>query len=326
MARYSHDPGLVNHDIVVIGGSAGAVDVMLEMVSELPRNLAASIFVVVHVHPTSPSSFPELLSRRGPIPAHHPIHGEKIAPSRIYVAPPDMQLLVRNGYVEVIRGPRENGHRPAVDALFRTAAAAYGPRVIGVVLSGYLDCGTAGMMSIKARGGIAVAQSPDSAIARDMPEHVIERLPVDHVVDPLELPGLLAKLVPTPAPEPLEIASAVRQLEGDRPGDAAELVCPTCQGVLTEAQAGAVQQFRCHVGHTFSMESLLKEQSEELERALWAAVRALEESAAISRRMGATAGGRFEEKARTQRDEAEIIRHILLHGEMLTPSDAPKAG
>lgn len=319
----------MNHDIVVIGGSAGAIDVLLNMVGELPPHLPASLFIVVHTAPSAPSHLPDLLTRRGPLPAHHPIHGEQIVESRIYVAPPDMQLLVRQGYVEVVRGPRENGHRPAVDALFRTAASAYGSRVIGVVLTGYLDCGAAGMMSVKARGGIGIVQSPGSAVAREMPQRVINQVAVDYIVDPLELPGLLARLVPTPPSASHEVTDDVKRVEGDCPGKGAELVCPTCQGVLTEAQAGAVEMFRCHVGHTFNLQSLLRDQSEGMERALWAAVRALEESASLNERLSrgdeTGAGARFTERTGTLRSQAETIRNILLHGTMLKPSDAPRS-
>ena len=122
----------MNHDIVAIGGSAGGVEVLLGLVSELPANLPASIFVVVHTAAADPGLLPDLLARRGRLPATHPLHDEKVAPGHIYVAPPDNHLLLRRGGIEVVRGPKENGHRPAVDALFRTAASAYGPRVIGV--------------------------------------------------------------------------------------------------------------------------------------------------------------------------------------------------
>src|SRR5438067_9132194 len=170
----------MNHDTIVIGASAGGVEVLLKLAGALPADLPASIFLVIHTLPGHRSELPELLSRRGPLPARHPMHGEKIAPGHIYVAPPDNHLLLRQGSMEVVRGARENGHRPAADALFRSAAAAYGPRVIGVVLSGYQNCGTAGMMSIKARGGLAVVQDPETATAPDMPTSVIDKVPVDH--------------------------------------------------------------------------------------------------------------------------------------------------
>ena len=316
----------MNHDIVVIGASAGGIEVLASMVGKLPADLEASLFVVVHVSPDHLSRLPELLSRRGPLSAIHPLHEEAIRPGMIYVAPPDNHLQLRQGAIEVVRGAKDNGHRPAADVLFRTAAAAYGGRVIGVVLSGYQDCGTAGMMSIKARGGIAVVQDPATAIAPDMPHHVIERVIVDHVVPPSELPGLITQLVATPAGPTLAPGSFVRQLEGAELGQRAEVVCPICEGVLTEAQPGVFQHFRCHVGHAFTLESLVSEQSEQMERALWAAVRVLEESAALARRVSLHESGelkqRFAEKAKIHAQQADDIRQLLLHGRMLGPLDA----
>jgi two-component system, chemotaxis family, protein-glutamate methylesterase/glutaminase len=289
-------------------------------------DLPASLFVVMHRAPGAPDFLPELLSERGRLPARNPLHDEKIANGNIYIAPPDNQLLLRQGSMEVVRGPKENGHRPAVDALFRSASAAYGSRVIGVVLSGYQDCGTAGMMSIKARGGVSVVQSPESASAPDMPRSVIERVAVDHIVHPRELADLLARLASQPAGSAKEPEPIVGQLEGAVPGEPAPVVCPLCQGLLTQSQPGAFEHFRCHVGHTFSMESLVREQSEGLERALWAAVRVLEESAALSRRLGGSETSelrlRFREKASTQTGHADLIRQILLHGAMLSSPDA----
>src|SRR5262249_47369312 len=154
-------------------------------------------------------------------------------------------------------------------------------------LSGYQNCGTAGMLSIKARGGVAVVQNPESSLVSEMPLSTIAHVPVDHVVEPLELPGLLVELAAAPAGPEIGPHSFINQLEGNEPGVRAELVCPLCQGVLTEAHTSGFQHFRCHVGHAFSLESLVREQSEEMERALWAAVRSLEESAALSRRLAA---------------------------------------
>jgi len=317
----------VNHDIIAIGGSAGAIEVLLGLVGDLPANLPASVFVVVHSAPDRGSALPELLSHRGPLPASHPLHDEKILPGRIYVAPPDAHLLVRHGAMEVVRGPRENGHRPAVDALFRSASAAYGSRVIGVVLSGYLDCGTAGMMSIKARGGLAVAQAPGSAVAKEMPGSVVAKVEVDYVVHPIELPGLLLRLVTTPAAATEVPRREIVQMEGKLEGTRAELGCPSCQGVLTETESSGFHLFRCHVGHAFSLESLVREQGEEMERALWAATRSLEEGAALSGRLAATEKAidlrrRFQEKQATQLQQASLIRDVLLQGQRLSPADA----
>ncbi len=311
---------MAQHDVVVVGASAGGVELLLDLAGELPADIPASIFVVIHTAPGFLSSLPELLSSRGPLPAVYPVHGAEIVPGRIYVAPPDNHLLVRQGYVEVVRGPRENGHRPAVDPLFRSASWAYGPRVIGVVLSGHLDCGTAGMMSVKARGGVAVVQDPATAVAPDMPRSVLARMPVDHVVEPAELPGLLTRLARQPASEPkAPPPGVVEALEGRREGTRAELVCPACHGVLTETEIGGFRHYRCHVGHAFSLESLVGEQSEDVERALWSAVRSLEEGAALSRRVARSSANpelkrRFVDKGQDLLQQAELIRRLLLQG------------
>jgi len=310
-----------HRDIVVLGASAGGVELLLELVPELPAGFPASLFVVIHTPPGHASQMPELLTARGPLQAVHPLHGDPIAPGRIYLAPPDSHLLVRPGHVEVVRGPRENGHRPAVDPLFRTASWAYGPRVVGVILSGHQDCGTAGMMSVKARGGIAVVQDPATAAAGEMPASVLRRVDVDHVVHPLELPGLLVRLASerVPEQEPAAPPRGIEKLEGQRLGAPAPLVCPTCQGVLTEAHVGDFEQYRCHVGHAFTLDALAHEQSESVERALWAAVRSLEESATLSRRLAVrtvddSLRRRFVETGGTQFRQADTIRRVLLEG------------
>lgn len=325
----SDDVVRVNHDVIAIGGSAGGVEILLSLVPELPADLPAAVFVTLHSRPSpGGGGFPDVLTSRGHLPASYPVHGEKVLPGHIYIAPPDNHLYVRQGSMEIVRGPRENGHRPSVDAMFRTASAAYGSRVVGVVLSGYLDCGTAGMMSIKARGGLSVVQDPSSAQASDMPRSVISKVAVDHVVRPDELAALLGRLATSPAGEALEPDAEVKKLEGTELGSSAELVCPLCQGVLTEAHPGDFQHYRCHVGHAFSLASLVAEQSEEVERALWAAARALDESASLSRRLSTADRGdlrdRFAEKARTQTEHAELIRRILLFGENLARADAGK--
>src|SRR5262249_17302473 len=153
--------------------------------------------------------------------------------------------------------------------LFRTASSAYGSRVIGVVLSGYQDCGTAGMLSIKARGGVSVVQAPDTALAPTMPQSVIDNVDVDHVIEPSELGALLTRLASSPAPSAAAPSGAIDALEGTAPGRIAEIICPICDGVLTETQVGKYDQYRCHVGHTFSLAALVREQGDQMERALW---------------------------------------------------------
>jgi len=313
---------MAKRDVIVIGASSGGVEILLGLASELPADFQAPVFVCIHTSPDFLNPLPDLLTNRGPLPAVHPLHGDRVLPGHIYIAPPDNHLLVRQGYVEVVRGPRENGHRPAVDPLFRTASWSYGPRVVGIVLTGHLDCGTAGMMSVKARGGLAVVQDPATAIAPAMPQSVLKRVTVDHIVKPAELPGLLIRLVREPA-DPVAVEPVpqhpLEALEGSRLGNRAELVCPLCHGVLTEADMGGFRHFRCHVGHAFSLESLVLEQGEDVERALWAAVRSLEEEAALTRRLkqsqrSAKLRERFSDKEQSLMQQADVIRAILLRG------------
>lgn len=323
-------PGSDHHDIVVIGASAGGVDALTAVVGALPADLPAAVFVVIHVSSAFGSGMPDLLTRRGDLRASHAVHGEAIVPGRVYVAPPDNHLMVRQGYVQVVRGPKENGHRPAVDALFRTASRAYGPRVVGVVLTGHLDCGTAGLLSIKARGGIAVVQDPKDAAAPDMPRSAIAHVDVDYVAPLRDIPGLIEHLVrQRPAAEPAHLPGMLAELEGDEPGSAAELVCPICHGTMTETNVGNFQSFRCHVGHSFSAEAVSQEQAESVERALWAAVRALDESAELSGRLAVGKQGelrrRFAEREESQHQHAELIRRILLSGPAVSAEDVARA-
>ncbi len=323
------------HDIVVIGASAGGVEALSRLVAELPADLPAAVFIVLHTGPLY-STLPEILSARGPLQAAHALHGELVVPGRIYVAPPDVHLSVQRGHVSVTRGPKENGFRPSVDVLFRTASKAYGPRVVAVVLTGYLDCGTAGLMSVKARGGLAVVQDPREAVAASMPESAIQHVAIDHIVPLAELPLLLERLVGEEhGPEAPHLPGSLTELEGDEPGVACELVCPDCNGKLTVTEMNGFQRFRCHVGHAYSLAAVAAAQDEHVEHAIWAAVRALEESARLAQRLAATSSPtlrrRFEERAASQEEQARVVRTALLDQTMLIgppgrPGAAPDRG
>lgn len=181
--------------IIVMGASAGGVEALSNVIGHLDEGLGAAVFVVLHISPIGLSVLPEILERAGRLPAHHATDGEAIKPDRVYVAPPDRHLLVERGRVAVDPGPAEHRSRPAIDPLFRSAAAAYGPRVIGVVLSGTLDDGTEGLRAISACGGVTVVQDPDDALFPGMPSSAVRLAHPDHVARLDDIPQLLGSLV-----------------------------------------------------------------------------------------------------------------------------------
>jgi two-component system chemotaxis response regulator CheB len=302
----------------------------------LPPDLPAALFVVMHVPAWAPSGLPGILSRAGPLKAVHPEDGDRIEKGRIYVAPPDFHLLVERGRVRLARGPKENRHRPAVDTLFRTAALAYGPRVVGVVLSGALNDGTAGLQAVKQRGGVAVVQDPGDALFSGMPESALEYVGTDHCLPMEKIAPLLVCLSGEPAkeegvypvPDDMELESRIAGLDltaidsDERPGELSRFTCPECSGPLYEIQSGDLVRFRCRVGHAFTAESMLYDKYDEVEKALYAALNTLEESALMADRLAARshehqhghAATRFERRAEDARQQARIIRQVLTEG------------
>ena len=320
---------MAKRDVICAGASAGGVPALSELVSKFPTDFPAAILVALHVSADFPSVLPRILSSSSKLPAHHAENGEPLLAGRIYVAPPDRHLLVESGRLRVVRGARENGHRPAIDPLFRTAAVAYGSRVIGIVLTGALDDGAAGLLAIQQRGGLALVEDPETAYCPDMPRAALELVSADHVLPVAQIGELLPKLVTQEAPEvdpppallerEAAIALARPEAELGPPGDPSTLSCPACGGVMHEVQEGKALRFRCRVGHSFSAASMAGAQQMGVEAALWAALRALEEQAALERRLGARArhsrqarsATRFEERAEASEGLAEVIRRIL---------------
>lgn len=292
------------HDLIVIGGSAGAVEALSLLVAGLPPDLPAAVCVVVHQPAFAPSRLPEILDRAGPLPAVAARDGAPLTPGTVHVAVPDRHLLVvrdgdETGRLRLTHGPRENRTRPAVDPLFRSAALAYGPRVIGVVLSGALDDGTAGLWTVRDRGGLAVVQDPASASVSSMPASAVDEVGADHVVDVREMGALLGRLArlpakpdaDAPAQAPAELRREVAQsfideathLATERYGQPSRFVCPDCGGVLSDTSgAGGPLRYRCDTGHAYGPAALAEAQTHEVEGALWASLRALENRAALA--------------------------------------------
>lgn len=342
--------GGAHHDIIVIGASAGGVEALMTVARGLAANLAAAVFVVLHIPAHSPSSLPVLLNRAGPLKALHPADQTPVEYGHIYVAPPDHHLLINDGLVRVVRSAKENHHRPAIDPLFRSAARWYGPRVIGVVLTGSLDDGTSGLAAIKERGGLAVVQDPAQALYSSMPQNALARVAVDAVLPLTSIAEHLVACVRKPAPadarfpvsSQLEAETRVAELEMNvlntpQPlvGTPSNFSCPGCGGVLNEIQEAGILRFRCRVGHAYSSESMFAEQGQALERALWTALNTLEENAQLSRRLEAQArehnseqvARRFAERVRQAEQHATQIRNVLFHDlPLVTSTPVPQAG
>ncbi|HEX6700593.1 MAG TPA: chemotaxis protein CheB [Gaiellaceae bacterium] len=317
--------------VIVIGASAGGVEALRTVAAGLPPELEAAVFVVLHLAAGGTSVLPEILERAGDLPAIHPDDGEEIENGCIYVAPPDHHLLVEDGNARIVRGPRENGHRPAIDTLFRSAARVYGPRAVGVILSGVLDDGAAGLAAVKAAGGHTVVQSPSDALYDGMPLAAIEGTQPDHVVPAAEIAELLAKLVTEAATEPPETATPGEEVleeslvavdrgstDQPQPGHPSGFTCPECNGALWQADEAGVLRFRCRTGHQFSVETLLAQQSASVEAAMWSALRALEERAAMLRRLAQRMSARGNRRVATR--YARVAEHTVQHA--LTLRDA----
>jgi len=335
-------------DIIVMGASAGGVDGFREIVGALPRDFAASIFIVLHIPSDSPSRLAAILGRGAELPVSAARDRAPIQKGHIYVAPPDHHLVLEPDMMRVVRGPRENRHRPAIDPLFRSAARAFGPRVVGVLLSGLLDDGTNGLQVIHQSGGICVVQDPREAEFATMPHNAIEYDSPDSIMPVREIGPLLVKLASEGVPakaaarraspelnEEVKISEMkMDALEAERAGKPSVFSCPECNGVLWEVQDLELGRFRCRVGHAYSGESLLTAKSEELESALWGALRALEESAAISRRMADRAKKkghtqshtRLQHQATEQQHQAAMVRDMLLRNGTSTAHTEVEAG
>jgi len=328
--------------LVVVGGSAGSVEALIKLVGALPGDFPAAVLIAMHVAPEARSMLPRILTRAGPLPAEHARDGERIEAGRIYIAPPDHHLLVTGGHIHLSRGPRENGHRPAADPLFRSAAHSFGPRVTAVVLSGGADDGAAGLVTVKELGGVAVAQDPHGALHPSMPESAIDTGLVDEVLDVSDIWQLLVARTTDPVPgsmgpgetdEPDEPESR-RQLPADEPaGRPSSYTCPECHGTLFEVEDKRFQRYRCRIGHAYSPKSLEADQAKAVEDVLWTAVRALEERQALlvdiaqrlRRRGSESVAGRMEAEAADAQAGLDQIRNLLAKGS-LTALDHDRSG
>jgi two-component system, chemotaxis family, protein-glutamate methylesterase/glutaminase len=322
----------MNRDIVVIGGSSGATAPLKRILTALPSDLPAAIFIVLHIPARSLGILATVTAAAARLSVQRAAQGLAIVPGNIYLGVSDHHLIIHDGHIHLGRGPRENMARPAIDPLFRSAAAAYGPRVIGVLLSGFLNDGTAGLDAIKRCGGISVVQDPDEAIAAEMPRSAISALTVDLTAPSTAIGDVLSELVQEPAgpsmPVPPEIRLEVDIAAGERIdssilqriADPAPFTCPQCGGVLSTLRGSKPLRFRCQVGHTFTADVLAKQQEKDVDEALRVALRIIEERAELVERMAEdgrnsgrpTVAQLYAERSQEYRGYADTIRRAVL--------------
>ena len=327
------------HDIVVMGASAGGLKALSAVLSELPTDFGAAIFVVQHLAADKKSYLPKLLGDVTDLPVSFPADNETFLPGRVYVAAPDHHLLLSGDRVRVLRGPQENRFRPSIDALFRSAARAFGSRVIGIVLTGYLDDGTVGLQAIKKRGGIAVVQDPDEAEYPSMPSTALRYVKVDHTVPIADAGALLTRLVAEPpaaqdafpTTQEIEIESNIAEqvmntkqfLENvEQIGERTTYTCPDCNGAIWQIGDDEPLKLRCHVGHSFTGEIFSHEQSRNIETALWTAIRIMEEKVTFSRQLAqrkrkqnmVDAAAAYDREADALDNEVTKVRDLIVCG------------
>jgi two-component system chemotaxis response regulator CheB len=324
--------GATGHNLIVIGASSGGIDALKVIVGGLPAALPAAVLVVVHMSPDSPRVIADILNRAGPLPCQYAQDQEVIRQGHLYLAPPNNHLLVEPGRLRVMRGPRENRVRPAVDPLFRTAAVAYGARTVGVILTGDLNDGTAGLIAVKRAGGIALVQDPADALYPSMPQSAMRAVEVDDVVPLAQMASLLCQVAGQPVPAETAALLPHEQEEnamvqgadrgrhrGAAIGEPSGFVCPDCGGGLYEIEAEPLWRFRCRVGHAYTAEVLRAEKAEILEQALWVALRTLEEKLELHQRMAERAEqqGLVLTASQWREDMQDMERQIDILGQLL---------
>ncbi len=334
--RGSVSTGMDPLRIIVVGASEGGVRALQALVGALPVDLPAAVLVVLHVGAHT-SELAAILNRTGPLPATAPMDGEAIRVSRVYVAPPDHHMIVAAGAIRLTKGPRENFSRPSIDPLFRSAAEAYGASAIGVILTGGLNDGTAGLYEIKRRGGVTVVQDPDDATNPGMPRSALHHVAVDHCAPLAMLPRLIERAVAdlgrpvNPSPqipsEGLE-SEMTAEFTHDRP---VAITCPDCGGGLRQSQLGTLKQFRCHIGHVYTAEVMLHGQFTAMEQTLEAALRSLNERAELCRQMAEQAGSNGASAAHWRlaedeaREQTKSLQGVLDH-EWMRPAMTAASG
>ena len=318
-------------DIVVIGSSLGGVKALSGLVGRLPENFPAAVLIVQHSAEEARGLLSGILSSSGPLAAVTAEDGMQPVRGTIYVAPPGRHLLLTESGIRVAFGPRENRSRPAIDPLFRTAAVNFGPRVIGVILTGLLQDGAAGLLAVKRCGGLAVVQAPDDAAHAEMPRHALAAVRGAQQTPLSGLAPLLTRLVCEPAPEAPPVPEALRiearlterAMRNDDwyqvPSRPTDFTCPECSGAIREIEDEGIRRYRCRVGHAYSTEALVTAKDDGVEDALWVALQTLQERAQMldtlagqDRERGWTRSATsFQDRAREAQGQATRLRDFI---------------
>jgi two-component system chemotaxis response regulator CheB len=319
---------------ITVGASAGGLNAVTELVSSLPTNLKAAVFVVLHLSKIGVGDF--LIHRLQKYTNYTCVigaEGMEIEGNTIYLAPPDKHLLIKDDHIVLGLGPAENRWRPSVDVLFRSAAVAKTNKVIGIVLTGYLNDGTSGMDAIKRSGGVCIVQDPHEAEYPDMPLSVIEHMEVDHCISLKEMGSTIEQIiehsrsVQIEAPEDVKVESMIAERvvtsvsTVEQIGETTNFVCPDCGGGLWRMPHDAVERFRCHIGHSYTMNDFILKQGEKLEATLWVALRMMEERKNVLekvkeredkkglKRVASTYNDRIDELEK----HVDILKHVLFN-------------
>ena len=337
-ARFNPKTG----QVIVVGASAGGLNALVALVQQLPENFPAPVLIVQHISAdASGDVLLDALNKHGKLNCLHAVHGEPVKTGNVYLAPSDHHLLIeKGGHLHVTKGAQENRSRPGIDPLFRSAAVAFGNRVTGIILTGYLDDGTAGLIAIQRCGGTCIVQDPNEADYPDMPQNALNQLRADYCVPIAEMGGILSKqLARKPGrqkaiPQDIqrEVIIAERVLSDlasvNSLGEQVPFNCPGCGGVLWKIAKGSQLRYRCHTGHAYTAAALLAEQTKKIEETMWTALRMFEERknllTTLSKKQKGAQAQSAAERAKLSQIHIDRIRTFLLADDKATKSDLPK--
>lgn len=327
--------------VIVVGASAGGLDALTALIGQLPIDFPVPILIVMHISADAVGNvLLDSINAHGKLKCLHAMDGVQAKPSHVYLAPSDHHLLIgKEGKLMVTKGARENRYRPGIDPLFRSAAVAYGNKAIGIVLTGYLDDGTAGLMAIKRCGGICIVQDPVDAEYPDMPKNAINQVKADYQLSVSQIGAILTKLLLDKPPKAVKIPGDIKReaeiaenVLSDLPsvnalGNQVPFNCPGCGGVLWQISKGSFLRFRCHTGHSYTAKSLIAEQTKKIEETMWIALRMFEERrnllTTFSKNQSGAAARFSIERAEESQVHIDRIRKILKSNDKGTTGDIP---